>query len=272
MTASMAIRLAVLGSGSGGNATFIEAGGVRLLLDAGFSLRSLVQRLRFLAIAPESLDAILITHEHGDHIHGAAAASRSFGLPIYCTVATARAASLATQDCEVRPVRAGEPFAIGELRVRPFAVPHDAVDTVGYVVESGGARLGYATDLGHGPDGVRDGLRDCDVLILESNHDVEMLQAGPYPEVVKRRVLGRHGHLDNEAASDLLCDVVSERTRTVVLAHLSRTNNRPDLALQAAERGFRKRGFAPHGSSGAGRRTPLLHAAEQTRPSPWFEA
>jgi len=258
----MAIRLAVLGSGSGGNATLIDAGSIRLLLDAGFSCRGLVQRLRFVGVEPESIDALLITHEHTDHVSGAAGFARSFGVPIYCTPGTGRAAGLEAEGCEVRRVAAGVTLTLDGVRIEPFAVPHDAVETVGYVLEAGGARLGYATDLGHGPGSVRERLGDCDLLILESNHDVDLLRQGPYPEVVKQRVLSRHGHLDNEAAADLLCEVAWERTQAVVLAHLSRTNNRPDLALAAA-----RRRFAQHG-----RKAPALHAAEQGRPTPWFEA
>jgi phosphoribosyl 1,2-cyclic phosphodiesterase len=169
---------------------------------------------------------------------------------------------LAGDDCEVRAIVAGTPLHLDGVRIEPFAVPHDAVETVGYVLEAGGARLGYATDLGHAPSGVRDRLRGCDLLILESNHDVDLLRQGPYPETVKQRVLSRHGHLDNEEAADLLRDVALDGTRSVILAHLSHTNNRPDLALLAV-----RRRFAVHG-----RTPPSLHAAEQARPSRWFEA
>jgi phosphoribosyl 1,2-cyclic phosphodiesterase len=278
---NVALRLAVLGSGSGGNATLVEGGGARILVDAGFSCRGLVQRLRFVGVEPDTLDAILITHEHADHLGGAAAFSGKHGVPIYCTRGTARAAGLSiamegelpvppartrTADGDApppppaRPVEAGRDFAIGRLTVRPFGVPHDAVETVGFVVSDGaGARVGYATDLGHGPRPVRDGLLDCDALVIEANHDLGMLRAGPYPESVKERVLSRHGHLDNTAAADLLCDVARERTRTVVLAHLSRTNNHPEIALHCV-----RRRFADHG-----RRAPTVLAADQAKPMPW---
>jgi len=301
MTRRMALRLAVLGSGSGGNATLIEGGGARILVDAGFSCRGLVQRLRYVGVEPEEIDAILITHEHGDHLGGAAAFSASFGVPIYCTRGTARAAGIALEGAEpafrplfavaeaspdepaapvARPVEAGRAFDIESLTVRAFGVPHDAVETVGFIVSdgtggataaggaggagraAGGATVGYATDLGHVPAAVRDWLKDCDLLIMEANHDVGMLRAGPYPEAVKERVLSRHGHLDNLAAADLLCDVARERTRTVVLAHLSRTNNHPDIALDAV-----RRRFAEHG-----RRAPVLMAADQARPGAWLDA
>jgi phosphoribosyl 1,2-cyclic phosphodiesterase len=259
----MAVRLVVLGSGSAGNATCIEGGGARLLIDAGFSCRDLAARLEAAGVAPQRLDALLITHEHADHVRGAALFSQKYRVPVYCTDATYAAAGLERQPLHARrPVRAGESFAVGGLRLLPFRVPHDAVETVGYAVESNGTRVGYATDLGHGADEVRRVLAGCDLLVLESNHDVDMLRRGPYPEVVKDRVLGRHGHLDNDSAAELLGAVASERTRLVVLAHVSRTNNRPDLALAAARRRF----------EALGRRAPLLHPADQLAPSPWFEA
>ena len=204
----------------------------------------------------------MITHEHADHIRGAALFSARYRVPIHCTAATFRAAGLSHHPIAAhRPVEPGGPFAVGGMTLRPFIVPHDAVETVGYTVECEGARIGYATDLGHDAEPARQALRDCDLLVLESNHDVEMVQSGPYPYVVKQRVLGRHGHLDNETAAALACDVASDRTARLVLAHLSRTNNRPELALRAARRGFEARG----------RRLPELHPADQWIPSTWFE-
>lgn len=258
----MAIRLTVLGSGSAGNATCIEAGGARILIDAGFSSRELGGRLKAVGVEPHRLDALVITHEHADHIRGASLFSRTHKIPVYCTAATYRAASLDRQGVHAHvAVEPGVRFAIGGMWLAPFRVPHDAVETVGYAVDCDDARVGYATDLGHGADGVREGLQDCDLLILESNHDEGMLRDGPYPEVVKERVRSRHGHLDNGSAAELMCAVAGERTRTVVLAHLSRTNNRPDLALGAARQEFAR----------AGRRAPALHPADQWSPSPWFE-
>ncbi len=261
------MRVAVLGSGSAGNATCIEGDGARLLLDAGFSCRELAARLRAVGIEPHRLDGVLVTHEHADHVRGAALFSKTYKVPLYCTPATFRAAGLerATPHGHCahahRAVEPGASFALGGMTVSAFPVPHDAVDTVGYTVECEGRQFGYATDLGHDAEPVRRALTGSDLLMLESNHDLDMLREGPYPQVVKRRVLGRHGHLDNEMAAALLCDVATERTRRVILAHLSRTNNRPELALQAARREFERRG----------RRAPDLHPAGQAAPSPWFE-
>jgi phosphoribosyl 1,2-cyclic phosphodiesterase len=257
----MAIRAAILGSGSAGNATCIEGGGSRLLLDAGFSCRQLTDRLAAIGVAPESLDGIVVTHEHADHVRGAARFSTTHGVPIYCTPKTARAAGLDADGLPILPIEADRPFAIGGLEVSPFPVPHDAVETIGCAVISGGARIGYATDLGHAAEAVRIGLGDCDLLILEANHDAAMLDSGPYPEMVKRRVRGRHGHLDNETSAGLVSEVVSERTLRVVLAHLSARNNRPDLAIAAVRRRLDR----------DGRRRPGLCAAGQDAPSPWFE-
>ena len=259
----MALRLTVLGSGSAGNASCVEGGGARLLLDVGFSCRQLVARLKGVGVEPHRIDAALVTHEHADHVRGAALFSKTYGVPIYCTQATARASGLdGRADVTVRSITPGQPLTVGGLRVMPFRVPHDAAETVGCAIECDGARIGYATDLGHAAEGLQDRLADCDLLVLESNHDVEMVRAGPYPEIIKRRVLGRHGHLDNEASAGLASEVVSERTQRIILAHLSRTNNRPDLAISAARRRFER----------DGRRLPMLHAADQAAPSRWFDA
>jgi phosphoribosyl 1,2-cyclic phosphodiesterase len=256
------MRAAVLGSGSAGNATCVEADGTRILIDAGFSCRELTARLDAVGIDPRRIDALVITHEHADHIKGAARFSTTYGVPVYCAPATYRAASLDRQGVSAHvPVEAGEPFAVGGLRLRPIDVPHDAVATLGFTIESNGSRLGYVTDLGHWPESVGDAIRDCDLLVLESNHDVGMVREGPYPAIVKDRVLGRHGHLDNETAALLACAACTDRTARLVLAHLSRTNNTPDLAIGAARAAFDR----------AGRPQPALHAAAQDAPSPWFE-
>ncbi len=256
------MKVSVLGSGSAGNATCVEADGTRVLLDAGFSCREMVARLQAVGVEPQRVDAIVITHEHADHIKGASLYSRTYKVPVYCAPATFRAASLHRQGVHAHvPIEGGTPFDVGGLRLRPFRVPHDAVETLGFTIESNGSRVGYATDLGHWPEAVRDAIRDCDLLVLESNHDVEMVRQGPYPEVVKDRVLGRHGHLDNETSALLACTACTDRTARLVLAHLSRTNNRPDIALRATREAFEH----------AGRPLPEVHAADQDRPSPWFE-
>lgn len=258
----MTIRLTILGSGSAGNATCVEGNGSRLLLDAGFSCRELGARLDAVGVRPAELDGMVITHEHVDHVRGAALFAKKYDVPIYCTPSTARAAGLDRVDgAALRSIVPDEPFAVGGLRVNPFPVPHDAVETIGCTIECNGGRVGYATDFGHPADSVRRGLAGCDLLILEANHDIAMLQSGPYPEHVKRRVLGRHGHIDNQAAAGLASDVVSERTGRIVLAHLSTKNNRPDLALAAVGMRLERNG----------RRAPGLFAADQAGPSPWFE-
>ncbi|MGH9748948.1 MAG: MBL fold metallo-hydrolase [Candidatus Polarisedimenticolia bacterium] len=259
----MGMRLVVLGSGSAGNATLVEGPGGRVLIDAGFSCRELSGRLRAVGVEPHRIDALLVTHEHADHARGAALFSTTHKIPVHCTGATWSAANLGRRGGAHAhvPVEAGIAFDAGGMRIEPFAVPHDAVATVGFTVACGERRIGYATDLGHCPGEVRRGLRDCDLLVLESNHDVEMVRSGPYPMIIKDRVLGRHGHLDNETAAEVVREVATDRTERIVLAHLSRTNNRPDLALAASRRAF----------AAAGRRAPALHPADQFTPSPWFE-
>src|SRR2546425_1274615 len=227
----MGIRVVVLGSGSAGNATCVEGGGARVLLDAGFSCRELGGRLRAVGIEPHRLDAVLVTHESADHVGGGALSSAPHKVPLYCPAAPYRAGGLDrawTHGHGAHVHRAVEPmtpFHLGGIAVTAFHVPHDAVDTVGYAMECEGTRFGYATDLGHDPAPVRRALSDCDLLMLESNHDAEMLRTGPYPLVVKERVRGRHGHLDNGTAAALLGEVATDRTCRAILAHLSRTRS-----------------------------------------------
>lgn len=235
----------VLGSGSSGNCTLVEGRRGRLLIDCGLSARETARRLELVGCGPRSIDAVLVSHEHADHVGGAAQLSRRFGMPIYTTVATALAAGL-SQDLAAGLVltEPGSGFSVGDLDVRPFTVPHDAVDNVGFVVECEGTRLGYATDLGHATRLVMERLRECDVLVAEANHDPEMLRNGPYPWTVKQRILGSHGHLSNQEMSALVAGAATPRTRHLFLAHLSATNNTPALAVSACHRGLQTAGRA----------------------------
>ena len=315
------VRFTVLASGSKGNAAVLSGGRTRILVDCGLSCRELFRRMRLVGEEPETLDAILITHEHSDHVNGLAVTARKLGIPVYFTEGTHRAwmrwlsprrqmtyeqwleqtrrqaaerqaeaevsasdegepdetdeaeafdaepvpvspspgeaseLELATgtafeQDSSRPPSRkedpswlpgleyfaAGEPFEIGDVAVSPFTVPHDAADPVGFVFGAEGVRMGFATDLGYVPPNVRAQLQGLDLLLLESNHDLEMLRDGPYPWAVKQRVLSRVGHLSNEAAAEFLEGGYDGQAAYVVLAHLSESNNLPELAQVTAER------------------------------------
>ncbi len=290
------VRFTVLASGSKGNATVLSGGRTRILVDCGLSCRELFRRMRQVGEEPETLDAILITHEHADHVGGVAVTARKLGIPVYFTEGTHRAwmrwisprrqmtyaqwleqirrqaaERQAEADVEVEegdpdegdvvevaedsqePVepakakdptwlpaveffQAGEPFEIGDISISPFTIPHDAADPVGFVFQAEGVRMGFATDLGYIPPNVKAQLKSLDLLLLESNHDLEMLRDGPYPWAVKQRVMSRVGHLSNEAAAEFLEKSYDGQAAYVILAHLSESNNLPELARVTAER------------------------------------
>src|ERR1700722_10573669 len=319
------VRFTVLASGSQGNSTIVCGGRTHILVDAGLSCRELFKRMKLAGEDPATLDAIVITHEHQDHINGLAITARKLGIPVYFTEATHRAwmrwltprrqmtytqwlelcrkqaaerqaepqavtleASTDDSDPEEAEVdcppdaagltqsagpdpgtvpdtalvtsvdqasaeipalkrdptwlpaveyfRAGEPFSIGDIAFSPFTIPHDAADPVGFVLSSEGVRMGFATDLGYIPPNVKEQLRALDLLLLESNHDLEMLRDGPYPWSVKQRVLSRVGHLSNDATAEFLSTAYDGQAAYVILAHLSENNNLPELARVAAER------------------------------------
>jgi phosphoribosyl 1,2-cyclic phosphodiesterase len=239
----MSLRFRVLGSGSGGNATLVEGGGALVLLDAGLSPRQLAERLQSAGVDPGALDAVFVSHEHGDHARGALGFAARWGVPLALTRGTFRAAGLARarlpRGIEIVP---GETRTIRKLAVRAVAVPHDAASPVAFVVSVGAVSLGHATDLGHVSRGLVDAVRRCDALLVESNYDPTMLRDGPYPWSLKERILGPFGHLSNGDAGRLLEKGLGEACRQVVLAHLSKQNNHPELALQAAEEALERAG------------------------------
>ncbi|HET7631251.1 MAG TPA: MBL fold metallo-hydrolase [Gemmatimonadaceae bacterium] len=231
------MRTWILGSGSGGNAVLVEAGEGRVLVDAGFGVRTLALRLMQIGIPPQSIEACIITHEHGDHVKGAAAAARRWGWALHATRGTvAHAPELA--GVTVHPFAAGATLAFSSMDVATARTPHDAAEPVGVVLtaRATGARTTVCTDIGHVSDGVRALCRDVDILVLESNHDEQMLRAGPYPAVVQERIAGERGHLANRHAAALIRDSATRRLRHVVLAHLSEKCNAPELAREATER------------------------------------
>jgi phosphoribosyl 1,2-cyclic phosphodiesterase len=319
------VRFTVLASGSRGNCTVLCGGRTRILVDAGLSCRELFRRMKLAGEEPATLNAIVITHEHQDHVNGLAVTARKLGIPVYFTegtyrawmrwlsprrqmsyaqwlemvrkqaaerraepesealendppdelnqdepgesavensVQTAQASSNPDSDPGPDPApapdpssgrqplvkddptwlpaveyfQAGQPFSIGDICLNPFTIPHDAADPVGFVFSSEGVRLGFATDLGYIPPNVKEQLRDLDLLLLESNHDLEMLRDGPYPWQVKQRVLSRVGHLSNDATAAFLSEDYDGQASYIILGHLSENNNLPELARVAAER------------------------------------
>jgi phosphoribosyl 1,2-cyclic phosphodiesterase len=314
------VRFTVLASGSKGNSTVVSGGRTRILVDAGLSCGELFRRMKQAGEDPQTLNAIVVTHEHQDHINGLAVTARKLGIPVYFTEATHRAwmrwilprrqmtyaqwvelcrkqaaerqvdtaecdadpeealdelettdaqteagglepaavplsAAAAEADPETAPAakedptwlpaveyfEAGRPFAIGDIQLSPFTIPHDAADPVGFVFCAEGVRMGFATDLGYVPPNVKAQLAGVDLLLLESNHDLEMLRDGPYPWAVKQRVLSRVGHLSNDATADFLENSYDGQAAFVILAHLSENNNLPELARVAAERALNGR-------------------------------
>lgn len=226
------MRIASLGSGSKGNATLVDNGDACLLIDLGFTLKESVFRLNRLGLQPEQVTAILVTHEHADHIHGVAPFARKFGTPVYLSPGTYQAKSMG-QLPSLNTINCHAPFSVGSFDVVPVAVPHDAKEPCQYVIHSGDLAVGILTDLGHITPHVRDNYDQCDALFLECNHDLEMLMEGPYPQPLKHRVGGDYGHLNNQQAADLLTDVDLKRLKKLIISHVSEQNNVPELALSA---------------------------------------
>lgn len=226
------MRFCVLGSGSRGNCTYVEAGGTAVLIDAGFSGVEVERRLAAIGVTMAAVAAILVTHEHGDHIGGVAILSRRYRLPVFANAGTIRAAGKGLAKLHAsREIVTGESFPIGPLQVHPFAISHDTADPVGYTVSFAGCALGYCTDTGMISRLIHRRLAACQGLVLECNHDPEMLKNGPYPLPLQQRVRSSSGHLANLQAGDFLAELLHERLEHVVLAHLSESNNRPELAL-----------------------------------------
>ena len=233
----MALHIQVLASGSKGNSILIASGKTRLLVDAGLSGRELERRLDKSPVTASRLDGILISHEHIDHVRGLGVMSRRHRLPVYLNRGTLDGLpSTVGEIGKPRIFTTGTSFKINDLTIHPFTVPHDAAECVGFVIESGQSRVGICTDLGYPTHLVRERLKECDCLVLEFNHDPQMLLDGPYPYPVKQRIKSRHGHLSNREAAELLAELHHERLRAVAMAHMSQTNNRPDLVHAELER------------------------------------
>jgi phosphoribosyl 1,2-cyclic phosphodiesterase len=253
------VRFSVLGSGSKGNCTLVEAGTTRLLIDSGFSGKEIIRRLQVQGIHPESLTAIVVTHEHDDHVKGIGVLARRFKLPVYANEGTHRAAEAKINQLPAaHEFGVGEPFEIEALQIHPFAVSHDAADPVGFVVNDGQQHLGYCTDTGAITRLIQHHLRRCQAVILEANHDVQMVNNGPYPPMLKQRVLSSRGHLANEDSLALAALLAGEQLRLLVLAHLSAINNHPDLVLQAAQQHLPENGALNVMLSGQDQPLPMM--------------
>ncbi|MDY6823940.1 MAG: MBL fold metallo-hydrolase [Thermodesulfobacteriota bacterium] len=231
-TSKSPLSVCMLASGSKGNAVYISNGETAILLDAGLSGIEIERRLSAINVKPETLDAILISHEHADHIRGAGILSRRYDLPLYINPATRRAAASQLGNIKAcRDFECGAAFSVNTLHIHPFSLSHDAENPAGFTFQYADAKLGVATDLGIATGLVKDHLKECGILVLEANHDPEMLLTGSYPWPIKQRIKGRGGHLSNEDSKSLLCELAHSNLSHVVLAHLSGENNTPEKAL-----------------------------------------
>jgi phosphoribosyl 1,2-cyclic phosphodiesterase len=240
----MSVQLTILGSGSSGNCAYLETPETRLLIDAGLSGRQIRQRLLGLGRAPESLTGILVTHEHTDHTQGLGVLAGKLNLPVYCNRLTCEAIERQLQTrLEFRVFATGASFAVGDVEVDTFTVPHDASDPVGFLVRTTAGRIGFLTDLGHATKLILERVRGANALLLETNHDVQLLHDDvKRPWSVKQRILSRHGHLSNDAAAQVAEEVVSAELRHLFLGHLSRDCNRPELACRVVGESLRRAG------------------------------
>lgn len=228
------MRFASLGSGSEGNSLVVQVGATAVMMDCGFGLAATEARLARAGLRPDNIDAILVTHEHSDHIGGVAQFARKHKLPVWLTHGTFKVFNQGSlSNALVNFVDPHETFSVGDIHVTPYFVPHDALEPVQYVFSDGSARLGVLTDTGSITAHIESTLSGCDALVLECNHDLDMLMNGPYPASLKRRVSGRFGHLDNVTAASLLARLDCSRLKHVFAAHLSRRNNLPSLATAA---------------------------------------
>lgn len=227
----MGLSFASLGSGSKGNATLVATAQICVMIDCGFSMRETLQRLAERNVAIEQLDAILLTHEHGDHIKSAGSLSRKYAIPVWATRGTARHETL--YGMKVNHINVDEYFELDDLQIQAFPVPHDAREPCQFIFSDGNARLGLLTDTGSITPYIEQQLSGCDALLLECNHDTDMLMQGTYPEYLKQRVAGTQGHLSNHQASALLKAIDTSRLKHVVAMHLSEKNNTTDLVQQA---------------------------------------
>lgn len=259
------LTITTLASGSSGNALLVSGGGTHILIDAGISCRRITTALNELHIDPALLDAVLVTHEHTDHVCGLTTMVKKFSIPIYASTGTACQLThrMGLPGDRVRSFPAGGYFDIGPLHCTTFSTPHDAADSVGYTVELDGCKLALATDLGYVTDTVRRAVLGSHLVVLESNHDIDWLRSSPYPYPLKQRILGDRGHLCNEAGADLALQAVQAGAHTVILAHLSSENNTPARAYDVCSRHLTANGIHPEHDI-------HLSVAPRSQPGPTF--
>ncbi|HYZ83687.1 MAG TPA: MBL fold metallo-hydrolase [Bryobacteraceae bacterium] len=231
-----------MASSSAGNSTFIATENTRVLVDVGLSRREIIRRLNEIGECASRLDAVLITHEHTDHICGLVSLLRRFKIPVYLTPLAAPTITWGDLQPRIEHFQAGSRFTIGDFEVQSFTIPHDSVDPVGFTLRSYGAKVGVVTDLGYMPHSIHVHLRHTDLLVLESNHDLDMLKVGPYPWSVKQRVMGRRGHLSNDVVCEYILESMDRDLQTLVLGHLSEHNNHPEIVRLGAARALQRRG------------------------------
>jgi phosphoribosyl 1,2-cyclic phosphodiesterase len=255
-------RFSVLASGSGGNALYVETERVRVVIDAGLSCRELIRRLDLVGIEAEGLDGVVVTHEHLDHVKGVGPLARKFHLPIYVNRRTyERSLKLLGPVAMPVFVQTGQTLTMKDLQIETFTKCHDAADPLGIILSCNGSKLGLITDLGRSTHLVEDKLKGCGGLIMEFNYDPEMLEEGPYPLYLKRRIRGTDGHLSNGQAGDLLSTVHHEKLQVVIMAHLSQTNNDPSKAFDQASKSLETKGLS----------APRLLVSRQDEPLPLMD-
>ena len=280
----MSVRICVLGSGSRGNSTWVRTEKTRLLVDAGFGRKAVAARLSAAGECVDGCNAILVSHEHQDHISGLRSLALRLKAPIYISAATRDAIRWDPRITAFEPFTPGETFTIGDVRIHPFSVPHDAADPVAFTFEAEGIRVGVVTDLGYIPEVVKQRVRGCHCLVFESNHDLDMLKVGPYPWFVKQRVMSRHGHLSNYATAAFLGEDYDGAAQVLVLAHLSETNNHPEIVRLSATEALTRRAagafefdisrdVGPQGQASlrANGQRSELYLASQDVPTPLFQ-
>lgn len=238
-----AFRMTVLGSGSSGNCCLVSCGDTHVLIDAGFSAKQIEARMRMRGFEPEQLTAVLVTHEHSDHIKSVHTLSYRYKIPLYATEGTFAAAVEGKRFFDWIALKPGNCFKLGEMWFHPISLPHDAADPVGFRVEAQDRTFAHITDFGYTSGLVRESLKGCDLMVVEANHDLQMLKDGPYPWSLKQRIASRLGHLSNEALFEMFPEIVHDDLKHIVLAHMSETNNDPRLLRLLTKRTLKRLGL-----------------------------